>query len=424
MASVFLSYDHEDAERAAPIASALEKAGHSVWWDRQIHGGAQFNAEIERAVEEADAVVVLWSPRSIQSAWVRDEAAEGRDLGKLVPVTLEGAKPPMGFRQFQTIDLSSWKGRKPPPKMPELLHAIEKFAGGTGPSTVAAPAPRPIASRFAHSWLIVAGALVLTLMLGAGIWAWIARGALPVVEVAASDASPKSQAAARDLYVKLGSLAQVGKGKWQLVDAAAAPSRPDLVFRTANTGTSTQPQAHLVLLDGNDDALLWSREFSFPAGKEADLRQQLALTAGRVLHCALEGRDAVLQPRRAQAIPQCLLVPGGTSDQNLRRVWGALRSIVDAAPDFKPAWARLILADMDVVDLDTLSGVDPANASRTLRADMATARKTAPELPELALAETTLLPATAYGQKLQLMAMPHREPLTTPKYSLTRPKRS
>src|SRR5438105_5820435 len=79
MASVFLSYDHEDAERAAPIAAALEKAGHSVWWDRHIHGGAEYNSEIENAVERADVVVVLWSERSVRSAWVRDEAAEGRD---------------------------------------------------------------------------------------------------------------------------------------------------------------------------------------------------------------------------------------------------------------------------------------------------------------------------------------------------------
>ena len=165
MASVFLSYDHEDAARAAPIASALEKAGHSVWWDRHIHGGAQYNSEIERAVEEADAVVVLWSPRSIQSAWVRDEAAEGRDRGKLVPVTVDGVKPPMGFRQFQAIDLSDWKGRKPPPRMGELLHAIEKIASGTAATTgaAAAPAPRPSAGRLPHSRLIVAGTLALFL---------------------------------------------------------------------------------------------------------------------------------------------------------------------------------------------------------------------------------------------------------------------
>jgi hypothetical protein len=32
MASVFLSYDRDDGKQARPIATAIEKAGHSVWW--------------------------------------------------------------------------------------------------------------------------------------------------------------------------------------------------------------------------------------------------------------------------------------------------------------------------------------------------------------------------------------------------------
>ena len=41
-----------------------------------------------QALQNADAVVVLWSEASIQSAWVQDEAAEGRDSGRLVPVII------------------------------------------------------------------------------------------------------------------------------------------------------------------------------------------------------------------------------------------------------------------------------------------------------------------------------------------------
>ena len=77
-----MSYDHEDAAKAAPIAAVLEKAGHNVWWDRRIDAGAEYNNEIEGAVERADAVLVLWSERSIRSAWVRDEAAEGPRPGQ------------------------------------------------------------------------------------------------------------------------------------------------------------------------------------------------------------------------------------------------------------------------------------------------------------------------------------------------------
>jgi hypothetical protein len=36
MAKVFLSYSRDDADKVAPLAAALESAGHTVWWDRHI----------------------------------------------------------------------------------------------------------------------------------------------------------------------------------------------------------------------------------------------------------------------------------------------------------------------------------------------------------------------------------------------------
>ena len=81
MAQVFLSYDREDGPRARVIAQALERAGHFVWWDLHIKGGAEYGKVIEEALAEADSVVVLWSTKSVDSAWVRDEAAAGRAAG-------------------------------------------------------------------------------------------------------------------------------------------------------------------------------------------------------------------------------------------------------------------------------------------------------------------------------------------------------
>ncbi|MGE5064099.1 MAG: toll/interleukin-1 receptor domain-containing protein, partial [Myxococcales bacterium] len=53
MASVFLSYDRDDGERARHFARALEKAGHEVWWDLHVRGGAQFSKAIEEALKAA-----------------------------------------------------------------------------------------------------------------------------------------------------------------------------------------------------------------------------------------------------------------------------------------------------------------------------------------------------------------------------------
>ena len=36
--------------QAKSIAKALESAGHQVWWDSPVHGGARFDAEIAEAL--------------------------------------------------------------------------------------------------------------------------------------------------------------------------------------------------------------------------------------------------------------------------------------------------------------------------------------------------------------------------------------
>jgi adenylate cyclase len=129
MARVFLSYARDDVETARKLAGVLAEAGQTVWWDRQLHGGANFSSEIDRELKNAQVVLVLWSAASIASAWVQDEAAEGRDSSRLVPVTLDTVKPPLGFRQIQCIDLSTWMGHGRTEPIDDLLTAISKMVG-------------------------------------------------------------------------------------------------------------------------------------------------------------------------------------------------------------------------------------------------------------------------------------------------------
>jgi adenylate cyclase len=130
VARVFLSYSHQDDSVAKGLAKAIGHSGHQIWSDRQIHAGSRFAAQIDRALKDAEAVVVLWSDASVQSAWVQDEAAEGRDSGRLIPVTVNGCRAPLGFRQFQAIDLGTWNGGGHLPQLQELLRAIAETVGG------------------------------------------------------------------------------------------------------------------------------------------------------------------------------------------------------------------------------------------------------------------------------------------------------
>jgi TolB-like protein len=136
-----------------------------VWWDRHIGTGHEFAAEIETALEKSDLVVVAWSKHAARSPWVRDEAAVGRDRGRLFPVIIDGGQAPIGFRQFQALDLSGWKGRDKDPRTGQLIEAVNGQLSGK-------PAEfRRSASRFGWvgnraSWI---AALALTLILGAAI---------------------------------------------------------------------------------------------------------------------------------------------------------------------------------------------------------------------------------------------------------------
>ncbi len=197
MASVFLSYDHEDIAVARPLAVALEKAGHTVWYDRDIHGGAQYSRKIEQALDAADAVIVLWSPKSLDSAWVRDEAAEGRDRGKLVPLSIGGINAPMGFRQFQTIDLGEWKGRGKVPHLDELLNAVHNQSGAAENEVSSRKETRAetVPARLQRKTIVAVAVAAIILLIGAGgAWVLLGRNSLPVVEVAAANNSSRSQA--------------------------------------------------------------------------------------------------------------------------------------------------------------------------------------------------------------------------------------
>ena len=126
MSNIFISYS-EDRDWAQRLAQALEQEGWSVWWDRKIAVGKSYQRVIEAELEAADCVIVVWSEHSVASDWVVAEAAEGRERNLLVPVCIDGAKPPLVFRQIQTADLSNWDGSPSSPVFRRLAYDIRPY---------------------------------------------------------------------------------------------------------------------------------------------------------------------------------------------------------------------------------------------------------------------------------------------------------
>jgi TolB-like protein len=165
-ATVFLSYARADQAAARRLAHALEESGLNVWWDTLIEGGAAFAQTIEAALERCDAVVVLWSPSAVASDWVLDEAARGRELHKLVPVTLDGTLPPLGFRQYHSVDVSGWHGRSDAPEIAAIARGVAAVLGRAPAPAPRVPAPSSTLSR---RGLIIGGAGGL---IAVGLYAW------------------------------------------------------------------------------------------------------------------------------------------------------------------------------------------------------------------------------------------------------------
>ena len=141
MADIFVSYSRTDKARVAPLVSALEAQGWSLWWDPEISPGDEFDALIGAELESARAVVVVWSPASVDSRWVKGEARDAADRGVLVPVRFENARLPIDVRAIHTIDLDDWAGKRDSAAFRALCSALEtKLKRSVGKA--AAPTPK------------------------------------------------------------------------------------------------------------------------------------------------------------------------------------------------------------------------------------------------------------------------------------------
>jgi hypothetical protein len=88
---VLISYAREDVERASALEALLSGLPHrlKVWRDKtNLLPGQQVDFAIPAALRDAKVVVVLWSPQSIGSDWVRHEAGYAVVEGKAATLAI------------------------------------------------------------------------------------------------------------------------------------------------------------------------------------------------------------------------------------------------------------------------------------------------------------------------------------------------
>src|SRR5262245_38753241 len=101
-AHIFISHASKDDDFVKELRTALESHRLPVWVDsRNLRGGAKLAPEIEQAIETARQTIVVLSPNTINSPWVRKEIQQAlaveKQRGKggysVIPLLLPGVEP-------------------------------------------------------------------------------------------------------------------------------------------------------------------------------------------------------------------------------------------------------------------------------------------------------------------------------------------
>jgi len=262
---VFLSYSSHDKATAETVCAALEAGGIPVWMaPRNILPGTDYGASIIEALEEAQAIVLVFSSHSNASPHIKREVERAVNKGiAIIPLRIEDVMPSKSLEYF--ISTQHWLDAFTPPLERHLKHLVEtmrvllgredfppstptgtphlqppspSMAPVTAPPTseamssshTAAPLPTPKTKLPAFAVPIVVGVIILV-ALAAGLFWWKSRpAAVP---------GPKPAPIAQDLPAKTPELSAAVK--YNLERAKTAP-RPQEKINWLTKALEQQPQ--------------------------------------------------------------------------------------------------------------------------------------------------------------------------------------
>lgn len=159
MAKVFISYSRKDIGFVRKLASDLEKAGYEVWWDlTDLRGGDDWLRVIPAAIESSDQFIVVLSPNSAISDWVKKEYTQALSSGKkIIPIMLARSSVPFALITINYVDFTSDDYAA---NFQKLLDAL----GYSGENPVTTSAAFPLILRKYAIPIIIGTGLLLTLL--------------------------------------------------------------------------------------------------------------------------------------------------------------------------------------------------------------------------------------------------------------------
>jgi hypothetical protein len=129
MVDIFVSYESSDRPRAEALRSLFEQFGWSVWIDREIPVGEEWEAHIDQELNTARLIVVLWGAQARRSEWVQREAGVALKTNRLLQIHATGLPLLPPFDVVQAVRMQSWSGESAHSEQRRLLEAAAQRLG-------------------------------------------------------------------------------------------------------------------------------------------------------------------------------------------------------------------------------------------------------------------------------------------------------
>jgi formylglycine-generating enzyme required for sulfatase activity len=141
VADIFISYSKQQPQPTRDVADFLTSEGYSVWWDTNLTAGEIFRDVINRQLDAAKAVIVIWAAHSVSSEWVIAEAEHADRQRKLIPLRTKDLDPryipkPYGTRHTDVVD-----------NREAILKAVRRVVARAQPDSASADAVKADAQR-------------------------------------------------------------------------------------------------------------------------------------------------------------------------------------------------------------------------------------------------------------------------------------
>ncbi|MEA3060006.1 MAG: hypothetical protein QOE50_1418, partial [Sphingomonadales bacterium] len=359
LAVVFISYARDDQAVARRVAKGLQAARFDVWWDADLPAHRTYSEVIERNLEEAKAVVVLWSTAAAKSQWVRAEADFARNAGKLVQAQVDESLPPMPFNQIQCADLKGWRGGASHPGWAKLQESVAALASGEERPPTAPIEVRPWERFRPYRWWIAAA---LALVIAAGV-IWFTLGpageerkpvlaVLPFTSLDARDETlvsgiwedTRTAIGRNPQLIVLGpntaqELAKKGEG--------AARKAADYVLQASVRTAGDRVRVSTALVRTKDGSQLWSQDFDRKLDDVFAMQSQIASEIEGRIRGRLAEKGGVKPEQIATSGEAYALYSDARAKFRKRDISlypaaiEQLRQVTRMDPNFAPAWATL-----------------------------------------------------------------------------------